>query len=163
VCPEHHDGAGRSCTPESWVIGTNALITFVVPRWGYLASVALLLVLAASVVAAQRPRLGVRPVPWPAAGVPQAAVTARYGASQGYVAYWYRHDAKARVVELEVTGSGDGCELRVLLPAGARRVAEATVDGRAVRVRLEKIEKSVYAVLKVAPAKPTAVGVKYVR
>jgi hypothetical protein len=52
------------------VIGTNALITFVVPRWGYLASVALLLVLAASVVVAQRPSLGVRPVPWPAAVVP---------------------------------------------------------------------------------------------
>ena len=100
---------------------------------------------------------------WPAAGVPQAAVTARYGASQGYVAYRYRHDAKARVIELEVTGGGDGCELRVLLPAGAKRVAEATMDGRAMRARLEKVEKSVYAVLKVGLAKPTTVCVKYAK
>jgi len=52
------------------VVGTNALIVFVIPRWGYAASVALLLVIAAVVVIAQRPRLGVRPIPWLAAGVP---------------------------------------------------------------------------------------------
>jgi hypothetical protein len=44
------------------VLGTNALITFVVPVGGYFFTVGLLLVVAAGVVLALRPRLAVRPV-----------------------------------------------------------------------------------------------------
>ena len=44
------------------VLGTNALMAFVIPRSGYLPSVALLLVAAAGLVLAQCPRLAIRPV-----------------------------------------------------------------------------------------------------
>lgn len=44
------------------VLGTNALMAFVIPRSGYLVSVALLLAVAAGLVVLQRPRLRIRPV-----------------------------------------------------------------------------------------------------
>ena len=59
-------------------------------------------------------------------------MTVTYPASGGYVAYRYRHDAAAARVELELTGSGDACDCRVLLPAGATGVAAVTVGGRRV-------------------------------
>ena len=54
------------------VLGTNALILFMVPRGGYLLSIVLLLGAASGTILFLRPRLGVRPVPAPAFWVPFA-------------------------------------------------------------------------------------------
>jgi hypothetical protein len=54
------------------VLGTNALLVFVVPPWGYLGTIALLFAIVIGVLLAQRPRLAVRPVPAPAVWVPLA-------------------------------------------------------------------------------------------
>ena len=55
---------------------------------------------------------------WPAAGTDEARVVVHYPASDGYVAYDYRHDPPAREIALTVTGSGQRAECHVLLPAG---------------------------------------------
>jgi hypothetical protein len=52
------------------VVGTNALITFMVPRGGYLLSIVLLFSVAAGTLLALRPRLAERRVHWLAVGVP---------------------------------------------------------------------------------------------
>ncbi len=98
---------------------------------------------------------------WNAAGVGRVAVTTRYAASDGYVAYTYAHDAAARSIEVTLTGGGDLADLRLLLPDGARGVDSATLDGRAVDAGEERVEGSVYAVLPVALGAPATVRVTY--
>jgi hypothetical protein len=81
---------------------------------------------------------------WAAAGADSVAVTVRYGASQGYVAYRYRHDRAARTVTLDVAGSGDRARVHALLPDGVRAVRRAEADGRPVAFTLADVERSRY-------------------
>ncbi len=91
---------------------------------------------------------GVRLSPrWAAAGVNDVDVAIHLPASNGYVAYRYHHDPKARRVDMTVTGSGDCGVLRVLLPPKARRVASASIGGRRTHAVVETVEKSRYAVV----------------
>jgi hypothetical protein len=80
---------------------------------------------------------------WHAAGVGRAKATVRYGASDGYVAYAYRHDRARKRLRLTVTGGGGRFMVELLLPAGARP-ASATVDGQAADYTVRRIEKSRY-------------------
>jgi hypothetical protein len=98
---------------------------------------------------------------WTAARVQDVSMVVRYEASQGYVAYRFRHDKAAKAVEITLTGSGLKAELRVLLPRGARRVARATVDGRPAMAGVETVEKSRYAVLSVELGWPRKVRIAY--
>lgn len=100
---------------------------------------------------------------WASAGVERVSATARYVASDGYVAYRYEHDAKARSIALTLTGSGERACLRVLLPRGAKRITRATLDARPVAATLEKIERSCYAVLNVPLGRACTVCVRYSR
>lgn len=81
---------------------------------------------------------------WPAAGVKEARATARYAPSEGYFAYRVKYGE--REIGLEYSGSGEGVEVRVLLPEGWRP-GKASVDGKTAAVRLEKEDGSVYAVV----------------
>lgn len=98
---------------------------------------------------------------WTAAGVDTVSITARYPASQGYLAYQYRHDAANRTVEMTMTGSGETAELRVLLPEGVRVVRGATVNGQPATVGTERVEESLYATLPVGLGQPATVRVEY--
>jgi hypothetical protein len=98
---------------------------------------------------------------WTAAQVKDVSVVVRYEASQGYVAYRFRHDKAAKAVEITLTGSGRKAELRVLLPKAARRLAAATVDGRPATAAVEAVEKSRYAVLSVELGRPRKVRIAY--
>jgi hypothetical protein len=99
---------------------------------------------------------------WTAAGVDQVAVTARYGASRGYVSYRWSHDMAAKRISLTVTGNADRCRLRLLLPSGATGIASATVDGRDARAETERVGASTYAVLPgLSLARPTSVAIAY--
>lgn len=98
---------------------------------------------------------------WSAAGVGEVAVTARYGASRGYVAYRWRHDPARRTLTLLATGSGERCRLRLLLPAGATGVASAVLQGRPVVPTLEQVRASTYAVLEASPAQPLQLQLIY--
>ncbi len=80
---------------------------------------------------------------WAAAGVQEAAATARYGASDGYVAYEFEHEPEARTLTLHATGSGQRFDFRVLLPEGAKAKA-VSKNGEAVDFANTEVEDSPY-------------------
>jgi hypothetical protein len=78
-----------------------------------------------------------------AAGV---AVTARYPASDGYIAY--RWQLLPSGIILHCTGSGERLRLQLLLPQKARPNA-VLVDGREAEFELDKSSGSLYALLEI--------------
>ena len=104
---------------------------------------------------------------WPAAGTNEARVVVHYPASDGYVAYDYRHDPAKREIVLRVTGSGDTALCHVLLPAGG--VAAGVVWGDAgpeapgapVAFTTSRVEQSEYADFTLPLAPPRSVRVRY--
>ncbi|MDW8105687.1 MAG: hypothetical protein RMK92_11795, partial [Armatimonadota bacterium] len=93
---------------------------------------------------------------WAAAGEDEVSVCVHYPASDGYVAYNYQHEPEARRIQLTLTGSGERCTVRLLLPQGAtaRRVATETGE---VAFRHEQVEGSVYACFELSLPAPTQV------
>ena len=80
---------------------------------------------------------------WTSTEAKRAHVVARYGASQGYVAYDFEHRPQARTLNLTLTGSGRAFRARVLLPAGVT-AATVALDGRAVQTQIARVESSSY-------------------
>ncbi len=97
---------------------------------------------------------------WAVSGRNAVTVTTRYGASRGYVAYRWHHDAVGKRIGLQLTGGGTGAHLRVLLPAGATS-AKVTVDGSAVSTSIEAVRASRYAVLDVALGRVVDIAITY--
>jgi len=81
---------------------------------------------------------------WVAARVTEATATARYGASDGYATYRFRHDPSARRIEITATGSGDRFDFHVLLPPGTK-AEEVRRAGEALRFENSTVEDSPYA------------------
>jgi hypothetical protein len=98
---------------------------------------------------------------WPAAGTDAAKVVVHYPASDGYVAYDYRHDAAKREIALSVTGSGERAECHVLLPAGAAAATAVADEAAAVAFTTSRVEASVYADFTLALPGPRAVRIRY--
>jgi hypothetical protein len=97
---------------------------------------------------------------WMAAGENQAAVCISYPASEGYIAYRYRHLPDQKAIELELTGSGDNARLRVQLPAGVKATAARAGD-RLLPVTTEIVEHTPYAVCNIELPAPTLVRIEY--
>lgn len=95
---------------------------------------------------------------WTVTEATSAEVCVHYPASDGYCAYRWQLNASRRQITVDVTGSFAHAEIRVLLPAG-RTALSATLDGDAVTVRNERIERSTYAVLTIdhLPRGPLAI------
>ena len=98
---------------------------------------------------------------WVAAGTQTAAVTARYAASDGYVAYTYAHDPEKRLLMLTLTGSGEEIHCRLLLPDGASTVQSVTLKGRPLAFEVSAVEESQYAEFTVTLPAPQTVEVQY--
>jgi hypothetical protein len=98
---------------------------------------------------------------WPAAGTNEAKVVVHYPASDGYVAYDYRHDPSAREIALTLTGSGERAECHVLLPAGVAAAAAVTDGSTAVAFTTSRIESSAYADFTLALPGPRVVRIRY--
>jgi hypothetical protein len=96
-----------------------------------------------------------------AAGSNEAKVVVHYPASDGYVAYDYRHDPAEREVELTVTGSGERAECHVLLPAGVSTATGVTAGPRALAFTTSRIESSAYADFTVSLPGPSAIRIRY--
>jgi hypothetical protein len=89
-------------------------------------------------------------------------VTARYVASQGYVAYRYAHNTNKKTFHLTVTGSGKGGELRLLLPEGVKTASKVLLDGEPQKISIGRIEESHYLQLPLEfLAKPRALQILY--
>ena len=98
---------------------------------------------------------------WIAAGVENAEVRIRYAASDGYVAYQYRHDPEARQITLSVAGSGDTTQCHILLPSCVDGVSFVQVDGKPVRFDLSRVENSFYVDFEVAIAGARDIVITY--
>jgi hypothetical protein len=117
--------------------------------WGASAMIAALLEGAAGVEDQgqryQRIQLSPR---WSAADVSQARVVARYAASDGYVAYrWQRATDR---LTLDFTGSGERVVIRLLLPETVAQVAQVTLDGDALPIKIEQVFGSRYVIVQAA-------------
>ena len=99
---------------------------------------------------------------WPAAKTNEARVVVHYPASNGYVAYDYRHDPAKREIAMTVTGSGEAALCHVLLPEGVAG-ATAVVDGAGAPVAFTsaRVESSAYADFTLALPQPRTVTVRY--
>jgi hypothetical protein len=98
---------------------------------------------------------------WLAAGTNDAKVVVHYPASDGYVAYDYRHDPSAREIALTLTGSGERAECHVLLPAGVA-AATAVSDGAGpIAFTASRVESSTYADFGLTLPAPRAVRIRY--
>jgi hypothetical protein len=99
---------------------------------------------------------------WSAAdGVTTADVVIRFVAGEGYLAYQYRHDPQARALHLTVTGSGEHCAMRLLLPQEATGVTEAQVDDQVATFETERLEGSTYLSLSFPLPGPRRIDVRY--
>jgi len=77
-----------------------------------------------------------------AAGIDQADVCARYGASGAYIAMKYEHDPASRTITLQLSGAPQKAHLRILLPPNTRtaRVPQPVN----ITTRIETVEQSQY-------------------
>jgi hypothetical protein len=98
---------------------------------------------------------------WAASDTQAVAVTARYAASDGYVAYRYRHDPAARTLTCELTGKSAQTTLRLLLPSGVTAARQVTGNGQPLPTGTETIEKSTYVVATIDTTTPLTVVVTY--
>ncbi len=80
-----------------------------------------------------------------AAGTDAAKVVVHYPASDGYVAYDYRHDPAKREIALTLAGSGERAECHVLLPLGVAAATAVTEGGRPLAFASSRVEASAYA------------------
>jgi hypothetical protein len=93
-----------------------------------------------------------------------------YPASDGYVAYDYRHDPARREIALTVTGSGERALCHALLPVGVGAAVSVTaMDGPTtvtagatpVAFTTTRIESSAYADFTLALPGPRSVRILY--
>jgi hypothetical protein len=98
---------------------------------------------------------------WPATGSREAEAVVHYPASDGYVAYTWRHDEDARAIVLTLTGSGERADCHVLLPPGAGAAASVADDGTPVAASTSRIGSSLYADFTVALPGPREVRIRY--
>lgn len=81
---------------------------------------------------------------WSAAGVQQVQATVKYPISDGYITYHFQHRPESKQIMIEVTGSGDTCNLHILLPEQVTEII-AVEDGETrIDHRLVSVEQSRY-------------------
>jgi len=97
---------------------------------------------------------------WLAADTKTVSVTARYAASDGYVAYEYSHNQEKKCITLTATGSGDMADFSVLLPQGATGVASVTA-GASIPFTTQKVEDSTYVNFQLAINAPVCIELCY--
>ena len=98
---------------------------------------------------------------WPAAGTNEAKVVVHYLASDGYVAYDYRHDPSAREIALTVTGSGERAVCHVLLPAGVATATAVSDRSTPVAFTTSRVESSTYTDFTLDLPGPRTVRIRY--
>lgn len=96
---------------------------------------------------------------WAAAGVKKADVCIRYPASRGYVRYQYRA-ASGKSVKIDLTGSADTFQFRMLIPKNAK-VSSLKIDGRKADFSESTVEASRYIESAIAGAGVHSVEVSY--
>lgn len=83
---------------------------------------------------------------WLFAGVDKVSVEVGYGGDGKEVAYEYEYHKSRNTIELKTKGKFERFSLRLPLPAKAKS-AEATLNGQKVAVKIEKVHKTLYALV----------------
>ena len=81
---------------------------------------------------------------WSSAAVDSVNVTINLSASNGYVAYQYKNNPAAKMIDLYVTGSGNQLKGHVLLPHNALSVEGVTAGNKSLPFKITTIESSKY-------------------
>jgi hypothetical protein len=81
---------------------------------------------------------------WSSAAVDSVNVTINLSASNGYVAYQYKNNPAAKMIDLYVTGSGNQLKGHVLLPHNASSVEGVTAGNKSLPFKITTIESSKY-------------------
>ena len=89
------------------------------------------------------------------------SVTVRYAASDGYVAYQYRHDPENKIISLVLTGSGEDPQMHVLLPEGVSRAKEVIAGGKPMAFEMISLGSSVYTDFFLPSLQPQEVIIRY--
>jgi hypothetical protein len=97
---------------------------------------------------------------WLAAGRDEASVTIAYGPTGKKVNYDYKHNAGSKTISLKATGDASVYNFRILLPKVISK-ATATINGKTVSLRYEKVRNSLYAVAENIQANQPDLLVKY--
>jgi len=79
---------------------------------------------------------------WTSAGAEKAQATLHYPASDGYCAYDYRLDRKARRIHLDLTGSFNEAQVHCLMPSGKAR--KVLLNGEPIAFKSSRVENSNY-------------------
>lgn len=82
---------------------------------------------------------------WTTTAVDHVNVTARYAASDGYVAYTYTIDREKKNIDIELTGNATKMDFHILLPEGIQKVEKLLVNGLSKSPSCSVIENSHYA------------------
>lgn len=98
---------------------------------------------------------------WAATDETYVDATAAWPASEGYVAYQYRYDRPAKMIEVLLTGSGQCGTLKLLLLPEAATVRRVLVDDSPAAYTGQRIENSRYVFLVLPTLSPQRVRVEY--
>jgi hypothetical protein len=82
---------------------------------------------------------------WTSASVDSVNVIIHFPASDGYIAYNYKHDTVDKEIDVLLTGSGNELKGHILLPAGIRTVNSVQVNNQSLQYKISNIEQSYYA------------------
>lgn len=85
----------------------------------------------------------------------------RYAASDGYVAYTYRHNRNARTVSYTLTGSGNQANCHFLLPTGVSKPTKLTIDGASTPFTQSKVGPSDYIDFSISPEGIKTITIHY--
>jgi hypothetical protein len=97
---------------------------------------------------------------WLVADKRDVTMTVAYGPSGKHVRYHFLHEPSRRRISLTVDGDPEEFTIRILLPTGSSK-ATATVDGKLVQPTIEIMEKSRYAVVRIAKMGRHGIEVRY--
>lgn len=98
---------------------------------------------------------------WSSAAVDSVDVTINLPASNGYVAYQYKNNRAAKLIDLYVTGSGNQLKGHVLLPQNTSSVAVVTAGKKSMPYKISTIENSKYVDFELPLPSVQKIAIKY--
>lgn len=98
---------------------------------------------------------------WTAAGEQQASVCIHYPASEGYVAYTYRHLPQENRITITLTGSGERAQIHLPLPRGATARSVRVEGGAHIPFSTTSVEHTPYVRFEVTLPAPATLHVEY--
>lgn len=98
---------------------------------------------------------------WITADEKQASVCIHYPASEGYVAYTYRHSPEEKTIAVTLTGSGERAKVHLPLPRGAAAKTVRVEGGASVPFTTTSVEGTPYLDFEVSLSAPITLHVEY--